>query len=300
MMSLRFVGLKPRALQSYKRALSNFFDWLDEENIDTPSKPSHLDETLAAYLEHLWLDDTNITYAGHTLSALRRFYPQLRFRLTVSRQFFSNWKSIHVPKQAVPLPGGDVAIALGGVALAANELPLAASILIGFAAFLRTGEITNLAASNIQVDEVSGHIILALPSTKTSKQRLESVALVDPKLASLVQAVLARAATDSLACLTPNNFRTRLRLLLQHLSLHEHGFSAYSLRRGGATHAFANGQHFDSLLVKGRWQSVKTARQYLDSGRAMQFSDESLSLIQHYQPYASDFCERLRQRRMGF
>lgn len=79
---------------------------------------------------------------GHTLSALRRFYLQLRFKLPVSRQFFTNWKSMHVTKQAVPFPG-DVIMALAGVALAAEEWNLAALVLLGFAAFLRTGEIVN-------------------------------------------------------------------------------------------------------------------------------------------------------------
>eukprot|EP00438_Fugacium_kawagutii_P025125 Skav230798 [mRNA] locus=scaffold312:163999:164916:+ [translate_table: standard] len=300
MPTLRFVGLKPRTLQSYRNALLRFFDWMELENINTPRKASQLDEILASFLEHLWLDDVNITYAGHTLSAFRRFYPQLRWKLAVSRQFFSNWKSIHVTKQAVPLPG-DVAVALAGVALAADDLPLAVTMLLGFAAFLRTGEMVALHHGNVHVDELTGIIILALPSTKTSKQRLESVAVTDPKLASLLAWVLSHTTTEHLYNGSPNMFRSQLRLLLAHLQLQDHCFTAYSFRRGGATHAFANGLHFDSLLVKGRWQSVKTARQYLDSGRAalvqLQFSDASHHLIDHYSEYASTFCERLRQKR---
>eukprot|EP00438_Fugacium_kawagutii_P003576 Skav222553 [mRNA] locus=scaffold2837:372454:374148:- [translate_table: standard] len=295
-----FVGLKPRTLKSYRQALRRFFDWLEAEEIDIPGKPSDLDELLASFLEHLWLDDINVTYAGHTLSAFRRFYPQLRFKLPVSRQFFSNWKSVHVTKQAIPLPG-DVAMAAAGVALASDEWSLAALLLVGFAAFLRTGEIVGLQTSHIDVCEQSGHIILALPSTKTSKQRMESVAIQDKRLASLLQLAIELAVTPFVASLTPNGFRARLALLLAHLELQDHNFTAYSIRRGGATHAFANGHHFDTLLVKGRWQSVKTARQYLDSGRAalvqLQFSDQSHELIRHYGQFASNFCGRLRQKR---
>eukprot|EP00438_Fugacium_kawagutii_P031009 Skav224082 [mRNA] locus=scaffold942:224151:230115:+ [translate_table: standard] len=289
-----------KTLSSYKQAIRRFFEWLEDENFDIPSKPSILDERVASFLEHLWLDDINITYAGHTLSALRRFHPQLRYKLPVSRQFFSNWKSVHVTKQAVPLPG-DVAVALAGVALAADEWALAASILLGFAAFLRTGEIAGLKTSEIDVSPQTGDIVLALPATKTSRNRMESVAVRDVKLATLLSVTLRTVPGGSLSQLSPSGFRARLRLLLAHLNLQDHGFSAYSIRRGGATHAFANGHHFDSLLVKGRWQSVKTARQYLDSGRAalvqLQFSDEAHHLIQHYQQFASSFCERLRQKR---
>lgn len=68
-MSLRFVGLHTKSLRSYKRALLHFFRWLDDEGEPIPSRPSILDDLLAQYLEHLWLDDINITYAGHVLSA---------------------------------------------------------------------------------------------------------------------------------------------------------------------------------------------------------------------------------------
>lgn len=300
MASLRFVGLKTRSLHSYQRALLHFFEWMDDESIRMPSRASQLDETLASFLEHLWLDDFNITYAGHTLSALRRFYPQLRYRLPVARQFFSNWKSIHAPRQAVPMPA-NVALALAGVAIAVNEHCLALAILLGFTAFLRTGEIAGLRLSHMQVNEASGQIILALPATKTSKNKMESVAVSDPLLASLAAYVLASPRQPHLLGVSTNQFRQQLKLLLDVLQLRDANFTAYSLRRGGASHAFATGRHFDQLLVAGRWQSVKTARQYLDSGRAaliqLQFQPQCLSLISKFQHRASIFCEQLRQKR---
>ena len=101
--------------------------------------------------------------------------------------------------------------------------------------------------------------------------------------------------------MSPNHFRHALRLLLGFLQLEQAKFSAYSIRRGGASHAFAAGKPFDQLLVLGRWQSVKTARVYLDAGRAelvqMQFSPKSLHLIDSFQQRAAGFCEQLRQER---
>ena len=295
-MSLRFVGLKPNSLKSYKSALSHFFEWMEQEHLPMPSSSARLDENVASFLNHLWLDDISITYAGHTLSALRRFLPQLRFKLPVARQFFSNWKSVHVPQQAVPMPAS-VALALAGVALAVDEEELALRLLLGFTAFLRTGEITSLTSSRIRVNVRSGQVILALPATKTSKQKLESVAVVDPLLAALADHVLSRCPGRFSGALTPNSFRAQLKLLLATLGLTHYNFSGYSLRRGGASHAFATGKHFDALLVMGRWQSVKTARQYLDSGRAAAFSAETLRTLDHFQEVATSFCRQLRKRR---
>ena len=220
--------------------------------------------------------------------------------MPVARQFFSNWKSIHVPRQAVPLPAS-IALALAGVALEVKEPNLALVLLVGFTAFLRTGEMVNLRFTQMQVNELNGQIILALPASKTSKNKMESVAVTDPLLASLAAHAAAKAQQDSLLSLTANQFRRQLSLLLGVLQLEDSNFTGYSIRRGGASHAFATGQHFDQLLVTGRWQSVKTARQYLDSGRAalvqLQFSAHGLQLIHVFQNKVSDFCEQLRQKR---
>eukprot|EP00438_Fugacium_kawagutii_P019039 Skav208706 [mRNA] locus=scaffold42:536207:536815:+ [translate_table: standard] len=194
-----------------------------------------------------------------------------------------------------------VAMAIAGAALAVKDLVFAALTLVGFAAFLRTGEITHLEVSHVQVNEQNGHIFLALPATKTSKSRFESVVIHDQLLASLVREVLDSSCTPLLFNGTPNQFRQQLQLYLNFLHLADLNFTGYSLRRGGASHAFANGQTFDQLLVRGRWQSVKTARQYLDSGRAeliqLQFSDAAHAAISSFQGEATMFCERLRQRR---
>ena len=207
--SLRFVGLHWRTLRSYRRALLSFFEWLDDEGIHIPAKTSQLDDVLAQYLEHLWLDDINITYAGHTLSAFRRFYPALRFKLPTAKQFFTNWKSIHVPRQAVPMPA-DVALALAGVAVSIQEEALALLILLGFTAFLRTGEIIKLQAQQIRINVELGQIILALPATKTSKNKEESVAVTDALLCRFTQRVVAATQGPTISNLTANQFRSRV------------------------------------------------------------------------------------------
>ena len=300
MTGLRFLGLKPRTLQCYENALRNFFQWLEDESEDLPSRFTQLDRQVSQYLEHLWMDDVNVTYAGHLLSSLRRFHPQSRYRLPLSRQLFSNWKAIITPKQAVPMPA-TVVMGIAGAALSINDVPFAALVLVGFAAFLRTGEMTNLAAADVSVDVLTGRIILALPSTKTSRRMVDSVEVLDVKLAHLLQSVLQDRPSSPLAGLSPNQFRAKLATYLAFFSLQDVGFSAYSLRRGGASHAFASGVHFDALLLKGRWQSIRTARLYLDSGRAslvrMQFSAEIAAQLEQFAARTSTFCDQLRRKR---
>lgn len=297
---LKFLGLKPRTLQSYQKALHHFFDWLESGDYRIPARFTELDARLAQYLEHMWLDDFNITYAGHTLSALRRFHPQSRYRLPLSRQYFTNWKSVHVCQQAVPMPAV-VAAAIAGLAWTMDDTSFAVTVLLGFAAFLRTGEMISLKHQDIAVDLESTRIILALPATKTSKQVSESVELLDSCLCPLVHSVLKPGTTLPFCGLTANQFRARLKVYLNFFALLSFNFTAYSLRRGGASHCFATGTHFDDLLLRGRWQSVKTARIYLDSGRAslvrMAFAAEVESQLLVYQEKLFKVSEQLRRKR---
>ena len=58
----------------------------------------------------------------------------------------------------------------------------------------------------------------------------------------------------------------------------------YSLRRGGATHHFAQIGNMQAACEKGRWRQVATARLYIDEAAAevahMEFSDKQLRLVE--------------------
>lgn len=279
---LRFVGLKPKTLKCYEKALMAFFHFLEEEEIPVPSKRTKLDQLLAQFLEHLYLDDRPITYAGHTMSAFRRFFPQLRYKLPLAKQFFSNWRNVHVSHQAVPLPA-PVVLGIAGVAVECKQLGFACLVLVGFLGFLRTSEMTNLQWSKISFNVSTGQIILALPATKTSKNKEESIVLHDLKVCYLLQKLKLNSNSIYLWEGSASVFRRQLKEILAFLRLEEDAFSAYSIRRGGATHAFSEGVPMDQLVIKGRWQNAKTARIYLDSGRAalvqLRFSAHSSHLL---------------------
>ena len=190
-----------------------------------------------------------------------------------------------------------VLIAHAGLAVATRRVSLAALLLVSFLAFLRTGELVSLAATKVAVDTALGRILVALPSTKTSRQREETVCVEDHLVAKLVAYVLRQGCQvfweESAA-----SFRSTLKQFAAFFKLEEFAFSAYSLRRGGASHAFTMGTSFDELLVRGRWQSARTARIYLDTGRAaliqQRFSPSQASLLATYSAKLERFCKQLR------
>jgi hypothetical protein len=52
------------------------------------------------------------------------------------------------------------------------------------------------------------------------------------------------------------------------LHVTEWAYRGYSIRRGGATHFFRVENSMESLLVRGRWSSTRSARLYLNDGLA--------------------------------
>ena len=131
----------------------------------------------------------------------------------------------------------------------------------------------------------------------------QSVLIRDPRLPYLLQFARRQSPTRRLWPGSPSSFRAALRLLLSQLGLGAIGFSAYSLRRGGASQAFASGVPFDQLLHRGRWQNIKTARLYLDSGRAaliqLRFSPSVHRFLHLFVTKVTLFCEQLRRERQA-
>eukprot|EP00438_Fugacium_kawagutii_P002080 Skav207473 [mRNA] locus=scaffold1054:29778:30473:- [translate_table: standard] len=231
------------------------------------------------------------------MSGLRRYLPEARWRVPRARQFFTNWQSTHVSKQAAPLPP-EVALAFAGLAIQTRQAPLACMILVGFLAFLRTGEMVKLHPSKMTVDLSEGRILIALPSTKTSRQREETVCVQDHRLAKLVSVSLVALRDQPFWPQSLHSFRATFRAFCEYFDLQQFEFTPYSVRRGGASFAFAEGAPFDELLVRGRWQSNRTARLYLDSGRAAliqtRLTPRQRQLISRSVNFLTAYCEQLR------
>ena len=86
---------------------------------------------------------------------------------------------------------------------------------------------------------------------------------------SLVQrAVQGRGPNELILRTSPRKFREEFQQLAALLGLATYQFRPYSLRRGGATFDLRQSGNMELVLVKGRWQSNRTARIYLNDGLA--------------------------------
>lgn len=196
-----------------------------------------------------------------------------------------------------PLPP-EVALAFAGLAVTTDQPHLGCVLLLGFLAFLRTGEMVALHPHKIAVDQDEGRILLALPSTKTSRQREETVCVTDARLTKLVSVSLRKLRDNPFWPGSLRSFRATFAQFVSFFELENFGFTPYNIRRGGASFAFADGVTFDELLIRGRWQSNRTARLYLDTGRAAliqtRFTARQRRFLDEYVTRLTSFSEQLR------
>ena len=247
----------------YRPAVVAFFSSLDPGHV--PRSPLELDHLLGRYLETLYHEGDTIGLAGDTLCGLTHFLPHLRGSLQYSWCLFKAWRKTELPCQAPPFD--DLIVSgLAGLALRVGQLPLAASLMLAYHCFLRSGEMFTLRCSDILLspDLRSGALSLQI----TKKGIRDSVRITDCLIAKLCHRRIASAETPHepfIGC-TPAQARTSLGLLLDFFNLSSFGFRWYSARRGGATADFRNHGLMERTLIRGRWENSRTARIYITDG----------------------------------
>lgn len=174
------------------------------------------------------------------MSGLKRFLPELRWRLPRAKQYYSNWQGTHVTKQANPFPPG-VIMAYTGLAVATRQYSLAALLLVSDFSFppCRRACFTHCSKGCNRPRPRAN-----LGGAAQDKD----IPVENPFVAKLVSFVLQRGC-QAFWTGTPASFRATLKQFASSFALDDFAFSAYSIRRG-------------ELLVRGRWQSQRTARIY--------------------------------------
>ena len=172
-----------------------------------------------------------------------------------------------MPQRATPLTP-ELLMAFAGQAFRWKQFDLGWLFVVGFTLLLRTGELLSLRAQDVLLSNAGGVVFLA-PS-KGAKRSLIPFERVEISEKATVQAFKAllkgKKPGDLLWTSSRQAFMSLWHSVVEALHLKDGCFFPYSLRRGGATSAYRAGSSLDQLVTKGRWQSVSTARLYLDLG----------------------------------
>ena len=268
--SLRELTVQPATKRRYAAATEGFFRYLRSANLTLPTQKAKLDALVSDYVEFLWITGAGRAQAADTLAGLQDLQPELRNHLPSSWRLLKTWAINEIPARAPPLPE-HVVHAMAGWAFFKGWYTFGVSLIVGFYAMLRTGEIHNLRSSHLFCGPKDKQVVVSLGLTKGGKRQgaAESVILGFESAVNLVKRWKTLVSPVTPLVKSAAQWRRLFNDCLAGLNLDSHQFRPYSLRRGGATYWFGKHQSLDRLLIQGRWASQKTARIYINEGLAM-------------------------------
>ena len=191
--------------------------------------------------------------------------PELKNNLPRAQRSLYAWALSADVVRAPPMHA-KLVIAILGFALANNLFSFGAGVLLMFFGLLRPQEFFHLKRRDIQL---SSPTIVALWKTKTSRRKnaSESASVNDAQAIALLTVFLRPLGPDMFVWSKgPKEFREQFHSVLSRLAI-QTPFRLYSLRRGGASR-LSTILPMDEVLIRGRWQSAKTARVYIESAVA--------------------------------
>ena len=262
--------VSPLTRQRYEEALQGLERFTRRSRAQLFHCVRDLNSTLQSYIEALWEDGEGRSTASYIMAAVQHHEPGFKRQLGEAWALVSLWNRLEQPRRATPLTP-ELTLAFAGRFLQWGWPDLADGIVVGFAGFLRTGELFRLRREHIVLPRrPSQAAVVFLEDTKTGQRRFEQwekITLTEQgSIAALRRLCHKRHPNDHLLTPSAAKFRELWKEVVRSFHLHEHNFVPYSLRRGGATSAYREGMSFDQLLVHGRWRHIATARLYLDQG----------------------------------
>eukprot|EP00435_Cladocopium_sp_Y103_P061038 s161_g22.t1 len=275
--NLRGLGISPKTEARYNSALGTLLPTLD-----AAKSLSELDPLCEEWVECQWIKGTPLGLIGDALCGLQHYWPQVKGELRGAWKLYRNWRRIEVPQRAPPLPR-PIALALIGLFLEWAEPRMAFLLALGFHTFLRTGEMLSLLCKDVHlVPHQHGVVMVRKSKTGLRFNIDEAVAIYDVELYKLwelchLPTLLHRS--QPIWNRSASAFRSVFYRGLDALGLGNHKYQPYSIRRGGATHAFVTQQTLDAILLRGRWRSLTVARLYLEDGQSQPQTQRHLQTL---------------------
>ena len=264
--------------EKYADAVLMFVDWMDATG-EAPDTVEELDEVLTEWFHDLFITRGGAcrSYAESALNGVHRILPSVKGQLHYARLALKGWRR-KVPSIPYPPLTWDVTVVVAARLLAKGRRSLALAALLAFDCYLRVGELMALTRGDVadagDRRMGSGHRGMALRLKKTKTGTNQWVTVRNPDVVALVRQRLSEIRVGSSARLFPystSTFRKHFKAACSDLGLSS-DYVPHSLRHGGATHDHARGLPLEDILRHGRWASVKSARHYVQAGRALLMS----------------------------
>ena len=258
--------IAPKTLERYATRVQRFRAELEGGKVPFPRTIRELDAELASAVSEMWWKGAPKGWAADLLSGVQHFVPWSRKKLVESWRLYGAWNRKEYPDRAPPMDRR-LALAVAARFWARGYLRGAATVLLGFHCYVRTGELLGLRKLSVAIGK-DGTGVVSLGMTKG--RRVEMVTIDDPTLGLVLKKVLEKVADgERVVGMEEREFRRVFKEALEELGVSELRYKPYSLRRGGATEDFRLHGRLDRALLRGRWKGHTAARQYILEGMEM-------------------------------
>ena len=263
----------PATVKKYSEAVSHFVRWCKRQYLD-PADPDDFDSCLTDYFHDLYESGFSKDDARCTLYGILMLQPRLHDALPLAVLALRGWERI-VPSVAHPPITWDLAVLVAVHMARYGRWSFAVGTLLAFDCLLRIGELVGLQRGDVADSgdarlgsEYKG---LALRLRKTKTGTNQWVEVRDPSVALLLRQLVRSTRSKFLFPFSAADFRSVFKATCASLGLSSR-YVPHSLRHGGATRLHLQRVSIEDILLRGRWSSTKSARRYVQSGRALLLS----------------------------
>jgi integrase len=265
----------------YLKAVKKFIEWYDKEwddddDINDPNDINQFDILLLQYIHYCYEEGISKSIADTALYGIKHFLPSLKDGLPRSSQALLGWKRKQ-PTQSYPPISYELTLILAYQMCRANKYEYGIGTLLSFDCLLRVSELCNIQRKHIHdslqtKNEYKG-MVLIIPFTKNGKN--QHVTIYNKDIQSLIRILMKdKKSNDKVFSFTSKQFRSVFKQFIKNLNLNPR-YVPHSLRHGGATRfRHVLNWSVENVLERGRWQSISSARRYIQSGKAIILSDE--------------------------
>ena len=288
---LRHNIVSATTLRRYRMHAKWFVLWLHCFGLEIGCSFEELNDQLEDYLEFLWDANCALSIASNTLSGVQ-FLVKGKGHFGNAWRLHSVWRSKEPPVRAPPMSRLMI-LAMSMYALQHNDFGFAASLMLGFHCFLRTGELLSLMKRDVVFNHDIQRAVVTLGWTKGGKRRghQEYVILEDASTMRLLWALMPRMQEGDLIChCCASTWRLKFERTTTALGMDWLGIKPYSLRRGGSTWFFQTSGSLDLTMERGRWSHSRTSQSYIMEGlAAMQAVCLPADLQEHWSHLATQW-----------
>ena len=259
----------PATVDAYKRAASEFLEWGRGHGF-SPESFDELDDLLVDYFHELYSSGEGVQKGVNTYYGITMCLPRAKGKMNAALLSLRGWRRIQPSTPRPPLTWNlTTVMAIRMVWMGRPEAAIAT--LLAFDCYLRISEFCGLRVADVSSPadhrlDGSSRVLCRLRNTKTGRNQWVEVRRPEV-IALLTLAKAGKSPEASLFGLSTVSYSQLFNRVVSSLGLD--AYTPHSLRHGGATHDHLQGATIESILERGRWASAKSARRYIQSGRAL-------------------------------